>query len=77
MVRFARTPARAQRRNGGLRQPGSQPIRGKHKGMSLSDAEFDAILSGSKRIEGNIHWTEDEDRSPARVFRAEVQTDSG
>ena len=45
--------------------------------MSLSDAEFDTILSGSKRIEGNIYWTEDEDRSPARSFRAEVQTDSG
>ena len=45
--------------------------------MALNNAEFDAILSGSKRIVGNIHWTEDEDHSPARIFRAEVQTDSG
>lgn len=45
--------------------------------MSLSDAEFDAMLSGPKRIEGDIHWTGDEDRSTARIFRAEVQTDSG
>ena len=45
--------------------------------MSLRDTEFAAILSGSKRIEGNIHWTEDEDHSLARSFRAEVQTDSG
>ena len=45
--------------------------------MSLSDAEFASLLADSKRIEGDIHWTEDEDRSPAVGFRAEVETVSG
>lgn len=45
--------------------------------MSLSDTEFAAIMSGSKRIDGDIRWREDEDHSPARYFRAEVQTDFG
>lgn len=45
--------------------------------MSLNDADFASMLADSKRIEGDIHWSEDEDKSPARVFRAEVETGSG
>lgn len=46
--------------------------------MTLTGAEFDTILSDeSKRIEGSIEWLEDEDHSPSREFRAEVQSDAG
>lgn len=41
--------------------------------MSLVNSEFESILAdGSKRIEGDIVWKEDEDHSPAVEFRAEV-----
>ena len=46
--------------------------------MSLTDNEFALILGdSSKRIEGNIAWTEDEDHSPAWEFRAEVKSSAG
>ena len=46
--------------------------------MSLTNAEFDSIIQDkSKRIEGNIDWIEDEDHSPARVFRANIESAAG
>ncbi len=46
--------------------------------MPLTNAEFAVILGdASKRIEGDIVWSEDEDRSPAQVFRAEVESTAG
>lgn len=39
----------------------------------MTQAEFEAIVAdASKRIDGNILWSEDEDHSPAVEFRAEV-----
>ena len=44
----------------------------------ITDAEFRAILDDdSKRIEGDISWKEDEDRSHALEFRVSVNSDSG
>ena len=44
----------------------------------LSESEFSLILMDeTKRIEGDIHWTDDEDHSPAVEFRAEIQSDEG
>jgi hypothetical protein len=38
----------------------------------------DVILADpSKRIEGDLRWTEDEDHSPAVQFRVEVGSDAG
>ncbi|MGH8564554.1 MAG: DUF6978 family protein [Gammaproteobacteria bacterium] len=46
--------------------------------MPLTNAEFASIVEdGSKRIEGNIAWCEDEDHSPALEFRAEVLSGTG
>ena len=45
--------------------------------MSMSEAEFASIMSDEKRIIGNITWGDDSDHSPARSFRAEVETDEG
>ena len=46
--------------------------------MSLTNAEFDSIIQDqSKRIEGNITWVEDEDHSPAWIFRADVESAVG
>ncbi len=46
--------------------------------MPLTNAEFASILEdGSKRIEGNIAWCEDEDHSPTMEFRAEVLSAMG
>lgn len=46
--------------------------------MSITRAEFEALLADdSKRVEGDLHWTEDEDHSPAVEFRANVESDSG
>jgi hypothetical protein len=46
--------------------------------MSLVNSEFESILAdSSKRIEGDIVWKEDEDRSPAVEFRAEILSDAG
>jgi hypothetical protein len=46
--------------------------------MSLTQNEFEAILADdSKRIEGDISWTDDEDHSPSVEFRAEVQSAPG
>ncbi len=46
--------------------------------MPLTNAEFASIVEdGSKRIEGNIAWCEDEDHSPALEFRAEVLSGAG
>ena len=46
--------------------------------MSLTQNEFEAILADdTKRIDGEISWSEDEDHSPSVEFRAEVQSDSG
>lgn len=46
--------------------------------MSLTQTEFEALLAdASKRIEGDIGWTEDEDHSPAVEFRVEVRSDAG
>ena len=43
--------------------------------MLLTDADFAAILAGAKRIADDIVWSEDEDRSSALIFRAEVESD--
>jgi hypothetical protein len=46
--------------------------------VSLSDAEFDAILTDrSKVIEGDIVWQEDEDHSPSYEFKVEIETAGG
>jgi hypothetical protein len=44
----------------------------------VTQAEFEAILSDtSKRIDGHIWWSEDEDHSPAVEFRADVFSEAG
>lgn len=45
--------------------------------MALTNAEWASIIDGVKRIAGNIAWSEDEDHSPARIFRVEVETEAG
>ncbi len=46
--------------------------------VSLTHQEFEALLAdGSKRVEGNLDWAEDEDHSPSVEFRAEVKSDAG
>ena len=46
--------------------------------MPLTNSEFQLILNdGSKRIEGDLAWQEDEDHSPSAEFRAEVQSRTG
>ena len=45
--------------------------------MPLTDAEFASILEELKQVDSDIVWQEDEDRSPARWFRAEVYTKEG
>jgi hypothetical protein len=46
--------------------------------MPLTQNEFEAIISDpSKRIEGDIAWTDDEDHSPSVEFRVEVASDLG
>ena len=45
--------------------------------MPLTDAEFAALMADKKQISGNIVWGEDEGHSPARVFRAEVESAAG
>lgn len=44
----------------------------------LSNQDIQRILADtSKRVEGDIRWSDDEDRSVNRVFRAKVKSDSG
>jgi len=44
----------------------------------MTEAEFQAILGdASKRIEGDIAWSDDEDHSPAVEFRANILSDNG
>lgn len=44
----------------------------------ITNEEFQAIIDDeSKRIEGDISWSEDEDHSDAREFRVAVHSDSG
>lgn len=44
----------------------------------MTQIEFEAIIEdASKRIDGNISWSEDEDHSPAVEFRAEVASGPG
>jgi hypothetical protein len=46
--------------------------------MALTTIEFATILADtSKRIEGDITWSEDEDHSPALEFTGKVHSDSG
>lgn len=46
--------------------------------MALLDTEFEAILAdGSKQIQGNISWSEDEDHSPCVEFTTKVLSDAG
>jgi hypothetical protein len=46
--------------------------------MPLTQAEFETLITdGSKRIEGDLDWVEDEDHSPAVQFRAEILSDAG
>lgn len=46
--------------------------------MPITQTEFDALLQDrSKRIEGDLQWTADEDHSPTVEFRAELATDAG
>ena len=45
--------------------------------MRLTDAEFESILADeTKRVRGGIAWKDDEDHSPAREFRVEVESAS-
>jgi hypothetical protein len=44
----------------------------------MTQAEFEALLAdNSKRIDQDILWQEDEDRSPGVEFRVPVNSDSG
>jgi len=44
----------------------------------MTQAEFEALLAdGTKRIEQDIIWQEDEDRSPGVEFRVQVISDPG
>ena len=46
--------------------------------MPLTNAEFASILEdASKRIEGDLAWGTDEDRSPAWTFRARIESTAG
>ena len=46
--------------------------------MSLTDAEFASILEDEEKcIRNDISWAEDEDHSPTREFRADVESHSG
>jgi len=46
--------------------------------VALTQAEFGALLAdASKRIDGDIAWSEDEDHSPAVEFRVEVDSTPG
>jgi hypothetical protein len=44
----------------------------------MIQSEFDLLISDTtKRIAGDISWSEDEDQSPTLEFRAEVESDAG
>ena len=46
--------------------------------MSLTDTEFTSILKDeAKHIRGDVLWREDEDHSPAREFRVDVESTNG
>ena len=46
--------------------------------MPLTDAEFASILADeSKRVQGDVAWREDEDRSPAVEFRVDIESTGG
>ena len=46
--------------------------------MALTDTDFATILSDeSKCVQGDVTWTEDEDRSPAVEFRADIASTNG
>ena len=46
--------------------------------MGMTQTEFDALLQdATKRIEGDIHWGEDEDHSPTVIFRIGVSSQAG
>lgn len=50
----------------------------KQEGLALTRTEFKAMLNDTtKRIEGDIVWQEDEDRSPCLEFRAEIEQGMG
>lgn len=44
----------------------------------MTQSEFELLINDeTKRIVGDIFWSEDEDHSPGVEFRAEVQSDAG
>ncbi len=44
----------------------------------ITQQEFEAILDdGTKRIEGDLRWRNDEDHSPAQEFRVQVFSEPG
>jgi hypothetical protein len=44
----------------------------------MTQTEFETLIpDGTKKIQGDIAWDEDEDHSPAVEFRAEVASDAG
>ncbi len=46
--------------------------------MPITQTEFEALIADeTKRIDGDLRWTEDEDHSPAYQFRAHVRSDAG
>jgi hypothetical protein len=46
--------------------------------MVLPNTDFEAILNDdTKRFDGDIEWMEDEDHSPCREFRIEIQSEPG
>jgi len=44
----------------------------------MNQTDFEALLNDTtKRVVGDISWTEDEDHSPTVEFRVEVESDAG
>ena len=46
--------------------------------MTINQQEFETVLADdTKEIAQDLAWAEDEDRSPAREFRAAVASEAG
>jgi hypothetical protein len=46
--------------------------------LIMNQSEFEAIMKDkTKKIVGDISWSEDEDHSPTREFRIEIQSEVG
>lgn len=48
------------------------------RSVQLTQAEFEALIADtSKRVEGDISWSEDEDHSPTVEFKAKIESEPG